>query len=372
MLENDVRRFRERAGLTQQELAARSGITRQTVNALEAGRYAPSTLVALRIARVLGCRVEDLFHLDDAEAELPDVVIAAGPPAAERAAVTPEPALLGRVGERWVAHRLAGDAPLPGNALIEAEGAGRARIVPLVRPEILAGTLLVAGCAPALAVLSQRVVERLPGRFLHWIDATSTRALDLLDAGHVHVAGTHLLDEASGEFNHPIVATRFGGRRMLCVTFARWEQGIVLRRADRDRIRGVDDLVRPDVRIAAREEGAGAQKLVARLLRRRGIEPPPGSSFARGHMDVARQVSSGAADAGIAVRAAALAFGLDFLPLADERFDLVLPAERADDRPVADLLDLIAGRAFRRELSALGGYDVTRTGDATLVAGAAA
>lgn len=372
MLDNDLRAHRERAGLTQQELARRCGVSRQTVNALEAGRFVPATTLALRLARALHCRVEDLFRLDDEAEPIEDAVLAPGGDGPSAAAPEAGPAVLAHVGDRWVAHRLAPDAVLPGNARIESDPAGRARVLPLVPRELLARTLVVAGCAPALGVLSQRVAERFPGSFLQWIDATSTRGLELLHAGLVHVAGMHLLDEASGEFNRPIVAQRFPDRRMHCVTLARWEQGILLRETDRARIRGVDDLLRPGLRLARRGPGAGAEKLLARRLAERGCALAPAAApLAAGHLDVARLVASGAADAGVGVRAAALAFGLDFIPLAEERFDLVLPAELADDARVVRLLDLLSGRAFRRELAALGGYDATQTGDTFVVESAA-
>ncbi len=376
MLDIQIRRFRDRAGLTQQELARRCGVSRQTINALEAGRYVPGTMLALQLARALRCRVEELFSLDDADEALEEVSLARTARTESPSIPAAGPAWLARVGDRWIAHRLAPDASHPGNARIlpalEAASPDRARVVPLVPRELLAHTLLVAGCAPALGVLSQRVVERSPGSFLPWIEATSTRALELLAAGFVHVAGMHLLDEPTGEFNRPIVARRFPGRRMLCSTLARWEQGIVLRSADRVRLRSVEDLLRPGLRLARREPGAGAEKLLVRLLGRLGGElPPPRTPYASGHLEVARQVANGSADAGIAVRAVALAFGLEFVPLAEERFDLVLHAELAEDSRVQRLLDLLAGSAFRRELAALGGYDAAHTGEVCVVEAAA-
>jgi len=379
MFDTDLRRFRVRAGLTQHELARRCGVSRQAMNGIEGGRYVPATTLALRLARTLHCRVEDLFHLDDEDEVIDEVQIApvvdvAPPPA-------PGPAWLGRVDDRWVAHRLGPDAALPGNARIEpiepsqpaeAGPAARTRVISLVPRELLDHTLLLAGCAPALGVLSQRLAERNPGSFLSWIDATSTRALDLLAAGFVHVAGMHLLDPASGEFNRPIVAIRFPGRRMQCITLARWEQGIVLRPGDRARIRSAQDLLQPGLRLARREPGAGSEKLLARVLAGSGgAPPPPTAPSACGHLDVARRVASGAADAGVAAGVVALAFGLDFVPLAEERFDLVLPAELGDDARMLRLLDLLSGRPFRRELAALGGYDATQTGDAHLIEAAA-
>src|SRR5262245_25234997 len=125
-MRNDLRRARERAGLTQQELAKRCAVSRQTIIALEAGRYAPSTSLALQIARVLRARIEQLFWLDD-EAGSIDALVAT-PPAA---APTTQPAVVASVGGRWVAHALPGESAATANALIDggaAAGAERAAV----------------------------------------------------------------------------------------------------------------------------------------------------------------------------------------------------------------------------------------------------
>lgn len=373
-MQNDVRRAREAAGLTQQALADACGVTRQAVNTLEAGRYVPSTMLALRIARTVHRRVDELFWLDEEEAaEEAWLARPADPSRATPAA--PRRVAVARVAGRLVAHLLPAEAHPSGNALLEAgpvpHGEGVVRVSPLVAPEALAGTLLVAGCAPALAALSDRLPERAPGTFLEWIDATSAHALELLRRDLVHVAGLHLLDETTGDFNVPIVAERFPDRRMLCVTLARWEQGLLVSAGNPLAIHDASDLVRPGIRVALREEGAGAHKLLLRLLRGSGIERPlvGSAALARGHFDVARQIASGMADVGVAIRSAALAFGLDFLPLAEERFDLVVPADLAEDRRVVRLLDVLSGRSFRRELTSVGGYDATETGNTVIVGG---
>src|SRR5262245_35096773 len=161
-LKNCLGRRRAAVGLRQQELAARVGISRQTLSALEAGRSVPSTAVALQLARALGCKVEELFWVDDARARIPVEVAAddgapADPPAAGGRVV------IGSIDGRWVAHRLsAGD---PGSFVTAADGvlAGRpgrdgrsARVAPLVDPAQARDTLLCAGCAPAFGVLAAR------------------------------------------------------------------------------------------------------------------------------------------------------------------------------------------------------------------------
>ncbi len=121
------------------------------------------------------------------------------------------------------------------------------------------------------------------------------------------------------------------------------------------------DLSRADVRFVPRPRGAAAQDLIERLLRREGLQAatPATPLVARGHMDVARLVALGLADTGVALPEAARAHGLDFIPLAEERFDLILAKEHAGDTRIVRLLDLLSARGFRREMETLGGH-VTR------------
>jgi molybdate-binding protein/transcriptional regulator with XRE-family HTH domain len=345
-IRNDLRRRRELAGEAQHALAARAGISRQALSALEAGRAVPSVAVALRLARALGTRVEDLFALDDETLEAEP----AGCARTGRVA-------LGRVDGRWVAHFLAPEDVLrAADGLVEGAGPeGRVRVRPLAPVDELGRALLLAGCAPPLALLAERSGERAT-----WIAEPSEAALDMLARGRVHVAGAHLLDEASGEFN-VAAARRIVGPQARVVTLARWEQGLVVAPGNPLGLRTVADLLRPGLRFAGREPGAGAHRLLERLARREGLPvPAPGGPVVRGHMEVAQAVALGAADAGIAIRAAALAWGQGFVPLAEERFDLVL---RGDPDPRLDrLLDALDGRPFRRELASLGGYGVEETG----------
>jgi putative molybdopterin biosynthesis protein len=152
---------------------------------------------------------------------------------------------------------------------------------------------------------------------------------------------------------------------MLMVNFASWEQGLVVAPGNPLRIRGVQDLLRPKLRFLKREPGAGAHKLLEQMLRSVGARVQdlrdPGR-VALGHMEVAEAVAMGASDAGISIRSAALAYGLDFVPLATERFDLVIPRTLATDPRVERVVDTLASRGFRRELESVGGYATRETG----------
>jgi putative molybdopterin biosynthesis protein len=169
-----------------------------------------------------------------------------------------------------------------------------------------------------------------------------------------------------GEDNAAAVRQLFPHRRMLLVNLTRWRQGFVVPAGNPLAIRSGADLLRRGVRLVRREEGAGAQALVERLLREQGADRAylPGP-LAGGHQEVAQLVRCGAADFGVAIEGVALAAGLDFVPLTEERFDLVVPAELADFVPVQRLLETLDDPAFRDEMAELPGYDGQEAGHAT-------
>jgi len=245
---------------------------------------------------------------------------------------------------------------------------GRARTVriePLGDLETVRRRLVVMGCAPALGMLAARLGQEPAGIHISWVQGSSMAALEALGRGEVHVAGLHLCDEATHEFNLPFVRRALPGRAMLFVNFASWEQGIIVRPGNPLGIRGVEDLVHGKVRLVQREPGAGANKLLEQALRAKRVSlgAVRGSgSVALGHMEVAQAIAMGAADAGIAIRSAAAAFGLGFIPLAVERFDLVIPRTLATDPRVERLVDTLGSRTFRRELDTVGGYITHESG----------
>jgi putative molybdopterin biosynthesis protein len=389
-LRNKLVEFRQRRGLTQQKVADRAKITRQSLSALEAGRSAPSTTLALRLANALGCRVEDLFRIEaDGSSVLAEVAGVTGETTnAVRSAQHGGNRRSGRaakgnrvlvvsIGDKWVAHRLALDESHsmltaadgilggPGGTRGAAGASALAKVALLRDRDELRDTLLCVGCAPALGVLASRVSSLTPGQRVLWLERSSGAALEMLRRGHAHVAGAHLFDEDSGEFNVPFVRRLMPDRSMLVFNLVRWEAGLLVAPGNPRRLRGVADLARPDIALVPRDAGAGAQKLLERMLGRAGIPAKAVATrgpVAAGHMDVARAVAMGVADAGVSIRSAALAHGLGFLPLAEERFDLIVPQELSDDPRVIRLLDTLSSRPFRREIESLGGYGVRETG----------
>lgn len=338
-----LRPARERRGLSQAELAARVGLSRQALGAIEAGRAVPSVAVALRLARELGVTVEALFG---------------GPGADGEGLVADTPGRLGvaRIDGRWVSWPLSADTPL---AAADAIGEADGRVVPLHPPEELARNLVLVGCATGLGLLADRLGRSLEVGWARWRPATSTEALGALERGEAHVAGVHLVDPRTGEANVADVRRLLPGRPWRLFTLAHWEVGLVAR-PDDPRIRRLADLARPELRLVRRPPGAGAERVLARICAEQGRAPGDGL-VVPGQLDVARAVRLGAADLGLASRDVALGFGLRFLPLHTERYDLVLPPHRLEDPRVRRLLDLLCSSPARRELSALG-YDTTASG----------
>lgn len=279
---------------------------------------------------------------------------------------------MGRVGDRWIAHRLPGDATRAADGIVTRDTEGQTAIIqPLADPALLDRNVLVAGCAPLIGALAQRVGARFHDARVTWLGASSQRALDLLQAGLVHVAGVHLGDSAGGEQHVSVVRRMFPGRSMWIVNLTRWRQGFVVAPTNPLAIWSAEDLLRPGLRLAQRDEGAGAQKLVRRLLATQGaVESQLHGPLAAGHAGVAQLVKGGAADVGVAIEGVALGLGLGFVPLVEERFDLVVPAELVHTPPVSRLFDVLDGGDFRTEMTHLPGYCSELSGHLTKVSAA--
>jgi molybdate-binding protein len=242
-----------------------------------------------------------------------------------------------------------------------------------VRPlEEVQGNLVLMGCALGLGLLADRLNSSLGGlsrarpalgRCL-WLTRSNAEALAALANQQVHVAGVHLPDAKNGEPSLADVRRLSGNQALSVITLARWEAGLLVAPGNPKQLRSVADLGRRGLRCVVREAGSGARRLLERELARAGLPRELASSAplqANGHLQVAQAVAMGAADAGVATRDAALAYGLHFVPLAEERYDLLIPQQLLDDARVQRLLDTLTTAPYRQELAALG-YDVRNCG----------
>ncbi len=201
------------------------------------------------------------------------------------------------------------------------------------------------------------------------ITASYVGSLDGLLAllhGDATLAGAHILDEESGDYNLPILRRLFVGQALAVITLAERQQGLIVARGNPLGIKNLEDLGRPGLRFVNRQPGSGTRTLLDYHLRRKHITPQSitgYSSVVPTHLAVGAAIVEGRADVGLGLVAAARAHGLGFIPLARERYDLIMRAEDRRCEPVATLLKIIGKPEFKAVVAELGGYDTTRTGE---------
>lgn len=366
--ENRLRERRLTLGLSQQRLAAMAGITRQAVCAVEADQYSPATSVALQLARALRCRVEDLFSIKSGGEIIEGELLGVLPKGAEtiRAQVI-------QLADRVLVRPLDGRGELTSlsanaDGLILASQSNRRRVkVMLLKDrEAVRRKIVVAGCDPGMFLATEHLAQHGQGNLVPCLMGSSM-AMRALARGEAHLAGVHLADERSGSWNLPDLKRHLKGVDCVIVTFAHWEEGLIVQRGNPKHFRAAADLGRPGIRIVNREIGSGARRLIDRELKNAGVQSGRVKGYRNevlSHLEVAARVKAGLADVGIGVRAAAFICGLDFIPLQRERYDLVIPKCHYETVPgVQRLLDTIVSRPFRDELEALGGYDTREIGN---------
>ncbi len=350
-----LRSARQARGFSQYQLARMAGVSRQAISAVEAGLSDPSLRVALTLARALGLTVEELFGPAMPEPSVP--VRALAPLGGEGSRVSLAP-----MGDNFVALPLSGaTAARTGFAPAGGRVSGPERVMPLGphRP-----TLVVAGCDPALPLL-ERPLSLLdpPVEFLWW-PCASQEALSLAAAGLVHAAGVHLRSR-SGDYN-----TGAAGKVLHdgadVIGFSSWREGLVLRPEHGAKVGDVAGVVSANLRLVNREPGAEARHVLDRELARLGVSGHGLAGYdtaATGHLEVAAAISAGLGDAGVASEPAAIAYGMAFVPLTAERFDLVIPAGLTGTREVQGLLRVLSSSWLLSQLASLPGYDVSQCGE---------
>jgi len=365
--------IRRRRGVSAAQLARAAHVSRQTIYAIEAGDYVPNTALALALARLLEVRVEDLFQLES-EPQAPAKPVAAEVLSASEPLRKGQPVQLCEVGKRLIAvpaEPQPAVLPLADGVLAEpARRSGPASVRAFPADGSEGKRLLVAGCDPGIALLAHHL-SRTAGIELIVASSSSRQSLEWLKDGLVHIAGSHLRDATTGDYNLAAVRKLFPRGGVKVVTFAIWEQGLVFAAGNPKEITSVADLARPGsghraVRIINREIGAGSRDLLDHELRRAGIAAKDVVGYeriAQGHLPAALAVSMDEADCCIATRSAAQAFGLGFIPLATERYDLVIRQPFVKLPTVETLLDSLNRSAIRRRLEMLAGYDTSHTGE---------
>ncbi|MDA3039909.1 MAG: helix-turn-helix domain-containing protein [Actinomycetota bacterium] len=338
-LRTRVQERREGLGLTQTQLAARAGVTRQLIGAVEAGRHQPNVGAALALAGVLGSTVEALFGGFDVEvvSVTGDVPPPSGAPVnvvwvGDRLVVVPT--------EHWAVNCeqwAVADGSMDGDRLA-------------LLPDAAFGGLVVAGCDPALGILAG-LVQRMSAHRIITVHASTGRSVEALAGGRVHAIAVHA---PAGRLPEPPLLVR---RWRL----ARWQVGLASARPSG--VPTVEEIAERRLRIVQREAGAGTQLAFARALHRVGGPDHVPGPRGDGHLDVARRISdrSGAA-AGLTMEAAARSFGLSFEPLEEHVVELWLDAHWSATPAAVTLIEALRSDALRDRLGLIGGYDLSELG----------
>jgi molybdate-binding protein len=389
-----------------------AGVSRQAVSAVESGHSDPSLRVALALGQALGMSVEELFGPGEPAALVTATSVAgmAARGARERPAVEQaagQRVMLAPVGDRLVALPLRGDTgaglgflpagglAVPGFGAQAAASAGASAAASVGAsvgagvgasakvgseagtaapaagaPDVIAvrpigpprPTLLVAGCDPALPLLATPLSLLDPPVAFAWWPCGSGEALRLAQAGLVHAAGVHTqADIGANGGTRPLIPE---GAQV--VGFTAWREGLVVSPELRATVTGLDAIAKRRLRLVNREPGAEARLLLDRERVRLNLEPDDLIGYhtqAAGHLQVASAIAAGLADAGVASEPAARAYGLAFVPLARERFNLVIPAEHVASREAQALLKVLTSPWLLAQLASIPGYDAATCGE---------
>ncbi len=285
---------------------------------------------------------------------------------------------VGRVGDKWVATPLGRGAGAL-TSLVKSDGV---LIIPETSEGYAEATEVVIEMREQAEALAQRVVcigshdvalDLLADVVRQEHDAfefSSTHVGSLgglmaLRRGEAHLAGTHLFDPLDKEYNVSFLRRLFprGGVRL--INLVQRQQGLMLRQEDIDKVGSLDDVFKRGLRFINRQRGSGTRILLDYLLEQHGLSAAGLSGYEReetSHLNVAAAVSSSAADVGLGIQAAASAFGLAFVPVVLERYDLAIPESNLGHIGVRQLLEAISSPSFRQMVQQLGGYDTSLSG----------
>jgi molybdenum cofactor synthesis domain-containing protein len=287
--------------------------------------------------------------------------------------------ILGRIGKRVVAVPLTGGAGMM-TSLVRADGILRippevsgysegekTHIELLTSEKALSNRLLTLGSHDlTIDLLASLLKEKSEGRItISSSNIGSMGGLLAVEKGIAHFAGSHLLDTQTGDYNRSYLQQYVKNTPVTLITLVHRWQGLMIAKGNPKGVRGIEDLTRSDIALINRQGGSGTRILLDYELQKAGIDSAGIIGYKSEeytHMSVAMAVTSGRADVGLGILAAAQALNLDFLPVARERYDLVIPTDMIEDERIALLLEIIRSSKFVDQVLSLGGYEVEETG----------
>ena len=230
-------------------------------------------------------------------------------------------------------------------------------------------TISIAGSDDlALNLLLGRLKQKHPEITTRLSCTGSLGGLIALQQGEADLAGIHLLDEETGEYNYPYIKHILPGIKVAVIHLAYRAQGFILPPGNPKKISKLEDLSRPGIVLINRQKGSGTRVLLDLKLRELGIATNEINGYGNQqntHLAVAGIIAEGEADVGLGIEAAARSCDLDFVPLFKERYDLITPAQKYNREPVSHLVSMIKSQGFKKAFKYIGGYDTSETGTLT-------
>ena len=217
----------------------------------------------------------------------------------------------------------------------------------------------------SLDILADHLRKKGGGYALSSAHVGSMGGIMSLKREEAHIAGVHLLDEASGTYNIPYLKHYLAEKDITLIHLAKRELGLIVAPGNPRGIKGLQDLLREDILFVNRQKGAGTRMFLDFSLREMGYSPSQIRGYEReefNHLAVAASVATGSADAGLGIRAAAKALGMDFIPLAEEDYELAVPSSFVDSTPCRALIEVMLSPAFQNAVEGLGGYNLEKCG----------
>lgn len=290
---------------------------------------------------------------------------------------------LGKIGDKMVASPLSRGAGVI-MSMVRADGivrvpamkegfeSGEKIQVELLRcGQDIENTVVIIGSHDVtLDVLANEVKKHYPEMNISSAHVGSMGGIMALKRGEAHMAGMHLLDPETGEYNVSYIRRYLPGAKIILVNLVYRQQGLMVAKGNPKGIKHIGDLKRKDVLFINRQRGAGTRLLLDLKLKELGISSDQINGYEREeytHMAVAASVAGGSADAGLGILAAANALDLDFIPISQERYDLAVPEEYYNLNPIQKVLRTAVSNDFKKKVEALGGYDTSKTGSVIYV-----
>lgn len=353
-----LKKIRNDKKITQTQLADLVGIKRQAIYDLESSRYLPNTSIALRLARVLGCSVEDIFHENQ---DCHSIALV------DSHDISDPRVSLAKIRNKLYAYSLSGTNSIteeirPADGLLEP---GNKTVTMLKSNEHLENTALLLGCDPAFSIIGHHIEKNQSNGILHCRFASSGKALKQMGAGQAHIAGIHMHSKGTIDGNQKFTHDSLKNFKGMLIAFSTFEEGLMVAKGNPYNIRKPSDLAQKKIRFVNREKGAALKTLFDDCLCKSNIPVSQINGYnnlVRNHSQGAQKILHGICDAALGLRAVASAFNLDFVPISQVRCDLVIPEDLLDHPGVKITLDTLQKKTFRNELACLPGYDASCTG----------